>query len=194
MEFYIILLPFGTKYDDNFYQTLSGLTKPQIVVMHDMLTPSPLIWEHTLIDDFARALPNPDVPRVVHCGDLHTGYDPIQIGMTTFINPGALTRVKRSDANHIPKYAEIIFDDGQFHVTYHEIPHRPGEEMFDMTGYDSEKIEASKNVSRFVEEVQAQDADFVEADLQRVEGEDPEAVGVVRDAITQAKQELGYSE
>ena len=178
--------PFGTtEFDDGLCQQLD------LLIMHDMLVPSSVPWTHTLLDDFARMFDD-SKERVIVCGDNHTGYPPTKIGTTWFVNPGALTRTQRSDNPRTPQYARIQYTDDGVQIEYHEIPHLPADEVFDMTGYGGERIEATPEISEFVQQLKQTDADLTAIDFDKLDTADPDIVAVVREANDKARKELGY--
>ncbi|MCW8084211.1 hypothetical protein [Sabulicella glaciei] len=68
--------------------------------------------------------------RLALNGHMHVGCAPVEMGETTWMNPGALTRVSVTEAAHAPCVWELRFSDwGMRRI---EVPHR--RDAFDLTG------------------------------------------------------------
>ncbi|HMP00999.1 MAG TPA: metallophosphoesterase [Gemmatales bacterium] len=83
-------------------------------------------------------VPLPGVDLVIN-GHLHAPLPPVTCGQTTWMNPGNLTRIKRSDATRLrePLVTRIDFTMDGWQATAIPVPHQPFDAVF------HEKIEAS---------------------------------------------------
>ncbi|MEM7455452.1 MAG: metallophosphoesterase [Planctomycetota bacterium] len=65
-------------------------------------------------------------------GHIHRELEPVQAGHTLWMNPGSITRTKRSDATreHKPHVTRVDVDMDSWEVTCVEVPHAPFEEVF----------------------------------------------------------------
>ena len=108
-------------YDNNEYEQVT------ILLIHTMLTPSPVPWPHIQIDDVVSQA------KIVLSGDYHPGFPPTSSNDTWFINPGAIARTTVGDANKIPKVAIINTDKLPDNpAEYIEIECAPAHEAFDL--------------------------------------------------------------
>jgi exonuclease SbcD len=123
---YLLLIPNSLvdKYIDGTYR--GGAERA--VVIHGMLTPSPLPWPHILLSDL------PPGPKLALSGDLHSGFDP---NGTLYANPGALSRTFRhqSDFTRPIQFAVVDLDlDHRDMIRYVKLPDalvHPASEVYD---------------------------------------------------------------
>ena len=75
-------------------------------------------------------------------GDIHPGW-PVYESITgcKIANPGAATRLSKTDINRKPMVA-VVYSNG--HIDYEEIPHTPAKECFDLEGIQAERQELGK--------------------------------------------------
>jgi hypothetical protein len=125
-----------------------------IIIVHAMLTPKPVAFDHILLSDFEQRLPQDGRERVVFSGDLHNGYDVQKINDTWFCNPGALTRTSRDDAQRQPQLLVLEWSNGVQNLWYEPVPCRPAEEAFDMEGYGVEQESPVERDSEFAAALQ----------------------------------------
>jgi DNA repair exonuclease SbcCD nuclease subunit len=73
----------------------------------------------------------PGIEIVVN-GHLHTRQDPIVTGKTTWLVPGSLTRLGRSETSRTqpPSFLKIGIEPGDWQSEYIEIPHEPFDDVF----------------------------------------------------------------
>lgn len=73
----------------------------------------------------------PGVDLVIN-GHQHRPVPPVTVGRTTWMNPGNLTRIKRSDATRAraPLVTRIELRDGTFQATSVIVPHQPYDAVF----------------------------------------------------------------
>jgi len=110
------------------------MTPASILVIHTMLTPSPVPWPHIQIDDVVSQA------KIVLSGDYHPGFPPTLSNGTWFINPGAIARTTVADANKIPKVAIINTDKLPDNpAEYIEIGCAPAHEAFDLEAAEAAK-------------------------------------------------------
>lgn len=195
-----LFIPFGSWPPDDGVDMQA--INPDLIIIHAMIVPKPVPWDHIAFEEFAELVPD-GKQRLILCGDYHAGFEPTQVRNLLFVNPGALTRVKRDEAYRKPKYAAIEWDGETFSVEYHVIPHRPGDEVFDMSDYGAETMSAPDGLSEFVEQVRALDSDAGEIDVDAAAQQlwtslwpdtepQPDVVAILKRALENAKQELGY--
>jgi len=115
-------------YDNNEYEQVT------ILLIHAMLTLSPVPWPHIQIDDVVSQA------KIILSGDYHIGFPPTLSNGTWFINPGAIARTTVADANKIPKVAIINTDKLPDNpAKYIEIECAPAHEAFDLEAADEAK-------------------------------------------------------
>lgn len=68
--------------------------------------------------------------HVVVNGHIHSRCAPVTKSRTQWINPGNISRVKRSSRDHVPAALSIHVDRAGYSMDYVEIPHEPFEEVF----------------------------------------------------------------
>jgi DNA repair exonuclease SbcCD nuclease subunit len=80
---------------------------------------------------------------VVLNGHMHNYRDPIQYGVTTWCNFGAITRMAISDINEQPSVVELRVNQGpdRFDFARHLLQVRPVDEVFNMTGVQVQAID-----------------------------------------------------
>lgn len=105
-------------------------SSPQVLVVHGMIVPEPVPWEHILIKDIVT-----DVPLVLS-GDYHLGFKPIEHKGTWFANPGALARIAISGRNRIPQVAIVdttLLPNNP--IQYITLKVKAGDDVFDVESY-----------------------------------------------------------
>lgn len=87
-------------------------TGAKVIVVHQMLTDVPVMWDHHLIDGIET-----DADYVLS-GDYHPGWGWLKPRDTMFVNPGALARTFRSphDLTRSPRFAMIDTDRGNVEI------------------------------------------------------------------------------
>lgn len=68
--------------------------------------------------------------HVVVNGHIHRKLDPVFRRKTTWLNPGNIARVKRSEGVNVPAVLRIDVTSDEWRETYVTVPHRPSEEVF----------------------------------------------------------------
>jgi len=69
---------------------------------------------------------------VVVNGHVHRRLDEHYTGQTTWINPGNITRRKRSDATkaHVPSVLKMLIEGSKWTTQYQKVPHQPFDQVF----------------------------------------------------------------
>lgn len=189
----MLCLPYGTQ-----VETEMLYPRCQVILVHEMLVPRPVPWDHVLLDDFEALIPKDGVERVVLSGDYHAGYPPTKINDTLFLNPGALARVTRDEADRQPQYVMFSVADGRIvpHAGYYPVPCRPGVEAFDMEGYGQEQA-APKTRAEFASMLQQVKEQVAAGAAPQLLLDSMELSADVRSALTEAlskaHSDLGYT-
>lgn len=106
-----------------------GNLEAQVVVVHAMIVPESVPWEHVLISDLQTDA------RVVLTGDYHPGFQPVQFTNTKgeeawVVNPGAMARQAINDRDRVPQVSIVDITEDSIAIEYLPIPCRPAEEAF----------------------------------------------------------------
>lgn len=99
----------------------------------------------------------PGVDIVVN-GHLHAPFPPVKRGGTTWLNPGNIARVKRSDIDRAARPAALrilIGPRDQWDASRLEIPHAPFEEVFHLDPVSAEPVRDPEGDSAFVRGLEA---------------------------------------
>ena len=101
----------------------------QVVVVHAMIVPEPVLWEHVLISDLQTDA------RVVLTGDYHPGFQPVQFTNAKgeeawVVNPGAMARQAINDRDRVPQVSIVDITEDSIAIEYLPISCRPAEEAF----------------------------------------------------------------
>lgn len=92
-----------------------------VIVNHDILTDTPTIFEHAMLDDVYASL-NKNRQYYVLCAHYHRPYEK-KFGNVTFVNPGCYTRQSIKEAEYQPRFAVITIDGDKLSHTYVNVPH-----------------------------------------------------------------------
>ena len=95
------------------YHHINGA--PKVIVAHDMLSPTPLLFPHVLYSQVAELFPE----ALILCGHYHTPFEYVdKTYKTTFLNPGCLMRCKINEGAHRPHvYVISLAEEG---ITHYE--------------------------------------------------------------------------
>lgn len=131
------------KHQVNLYQ-LPG----PIIMTHNMVSPTELLFDHLLCKDIAPICPN----TVVLCGHYHTAftyYD--KTYNTTFVNTGNLVRTSIAEASHAP-YVVIGEDNAILERVFIKAA-QSGNQVFDLQAHTEFK-QREKSFNKFVTSLQ----------------------------------------
>ncbi len=133
-----------------------------LVITHAPLYPPgrELKYEYFDAHLWAEAMGN---SGTVHYGHVHESHGVYQVNGVTFSNCGALSRGSLTEANlsRIPSVA--IWDAETGEIRHHELPAKPGHEVFRVVEANAKKAEAL-NLSGFLESVQSTRLDITSID------------------------------
>lgn len=128
-----------------------NLQNAGILVVHDMIVPRQVPWNHILSSSIL-APPN---CKVILAGDYHARFSAKTANGVPVVNPGALARKTVDDADRAPAVWKFTLDDDGLHDTEKTtVPHAPKEEVFRLDEIEQAQQE-SVDTSRFEESVQA---------------------------------------
>lgn len=174
-EFKVEWIPYGCKPESN---------KSDIIIIHDMLVPQPVPFEHIIFEDFIASIPSK--PSLVISGDYHPGFLPCLVNKTLFVNPGALTRINRDEENRAPKLAIIEWEKDHWEAIYEEIPHRKN--VFQAV--PETLIDVEMFTSMFVNTLLSDDEE--QEDRLKLDLLDPKTREFVEELLEKAREKLGY--
>jgi len=132
---------------------LKDVSKPSILVIHNMLVPQSFPSEHVPIRQFQTNA------QMVLCAHYHPGFPITTIKDTTFVAPGALCRLEASTYNlqRIPQVALITYDHG-FQAEYIPLSSaKEGKEIFDVRTNQS-LIQIQESMKSYVSSIEDMDA------------------------------------